>query len=101
VVSASPSPDGVAALVYEAVARTNDELELEEHIDARPDEVLIGSGAKLDSLGFVSLVLEIETLVHERLGVDVELVNERALSQEHSPFRTLGTLIAYVESSIG
>jgi len=100
-VSASPSPDLVAALVYEAVATTNDELDLEVNIDARPDEVLIGSGAKLDSLGFVSLVLEIETLVHERLGVDVELVNERALSQEHSPFRTLGSLIAYVESSIG
>jgi acyl carrier protein len=98
--SSQPSHDGVVNLVYEAVARTNEELEPELAIEARPDELLIGPGTKLDSLGFVSLILEIEELVHERLGITLELVNDRALSQERSPFRTLGTLVAYVEASI-
>jgi D-alanine--poly(phosphoribitol) ligase subunit 2 len=99
--SSKHSHDDVTDLVYQAVARTNQELEPELTIDARPDELLIGPGAKLDSLGFVSLILEIEALVHERLGTTLELVNDRALSQERSPFRTIETLVAYVEASIG
>ena len=99
--SAPTSHDVVVKLVYDAVARTNEDLEPELAIEARPDEVLIGPGAKLDSLGFVSLILEIEALVYEHLGMSLELVNDRALSQERSPFRTLESLVAYVESSIG
>jgi acyl carrier protein len=94
------SHDGVLSMVYEAVARTNEDLEPELRIKARPDEMLMGPEAKLDSLGFVSLILEIEALAHERLGVTLELVNDRALSQERSPFRTLESLVAYVEASI-
>jgi len=94
------SHDGVLSMVYEAVARTNEDLEPELRIEARPDEMLMGPGAKLDSLGFVSLILEIEALAHERLGVMLELVNDRALSQERSPFRTLESLVAYVEASM-
>jgi D-alanine--poly(phosphoribitol) ligase subunit 2 len=94
------SHDGVLRMVYEAVARTNEDLEPGLRIEARPDEMLMGSGAKLDSLGFVSLILEIEALAQERLGVTLELVNDRALSQERSPFRTLESLVAYVEASI-
>jgi acyl carrier protein len=99
--SARSSHVVVVKLVYDAVARTNEELEPELVIEARPDEVLIGPGAKLDSLGVVSLILEIEALVYEHLGISIELVNDRALSQERSPFRTLESLVAYVESSIG
>jgi acyl carrier protein len=90
----------VEGLVHEAVARTNEDLEPEMQIDARPDQVLIGPCATLDSLGFVTLILEIETLVHEQLGITVELVNDRALSEERSPFRTLASLTEYVEASI-
>jgi acyl carrier protein len=98
--SALPTPNAIKSLVFEAVTRTNEELETEMQIEARGDEVLIGPGAKLDSLAFVSLILEIEALVDAQLGITLELVNDRALSQEHSPFRTLGTLVAYVEGSI-
>ena len=97
----SQSSHDVTNLVYEAVARTNEELEPELTIEARPHQLLIGPGANLDSLGFVSLILEIEALVHERFGITVELVNDRALSQERSPFRTIESLVAYVEASIG
>jgi hypothetical protein len=93
-------PAMVEGLVYEAVARTNEDLEPEMRIDARPDQVLIGPGATLDSLGFVTLILEIETLVHEKLDLAVELVNDQALSQERSPFRTLASLTEYVTASI-
>jgi acyl carrier protein len=95
----SSAPD-VSSLVYEAVACTNEVLEPEMRIEARSGETLIGPGAKLDSLGFVSLILEIETLVEARLGVTIELLNDRALSQERSPFRTIERLIEYVTASI-
>ena len=51
----------------------------------------------LDSLALVKLVLAIEDSVEERAGIVVSLADERAVSQTSSPFRTVGTLAAYVE----
>jgi len=60
------------------------------------DTRLYGEGAALDSMGLVSLVLGVEERVSDELGTDVTLMDERALSQERSPFRTVGSLADYV-----
>lgn len=65
------------------------------------DVRLLGRGAALDSLGLVALVVEVEQRLEERYGVVVTLADERAMSQRHSPFRTVGTLTDHVCTSIG
>ena len=58
---------------------------------------LYGPGGPLDSLGLVRFIVEIEAAVEGQFGCAVALANERALSQKHSPFLTVGTLAAYLE----
>lgn len=57
---------------------------------------LIGEGAVLDSLGLVTAVLEIEQRLAEQHDVVLVLADERAMSQKHSPFRSIGSLTDYV-----
>jgi acyl carrier protein len=64
------------------------------------DTVLVGKDAVLDSLGVVSLIVEVEQRVEEAHGVSVTLANDRAMSQRNSPFRTIGVLTDHLLSMV-
>ncbi|GAP08613.1 hypothetical protein ATHL_03518 [Anaerolinea thermolimosa] len=57
---------------------------------------LIGQGAILDSLGLVSLIVEVEQRLSDELGINLILADERAMSQKRSPFRSIGALADYI-----
>jgi len=56
------------------------------------DTVLVGNDAVIDSLGVVSLIVEIEQRLESGHGVSVTLANDKAMSARSSPFRTVGVL---------
>jgi acyl carrier protein len=64
------------------------------------DTVLVGKDAVLDSLGVVSLIVEVEQKLEATHGVSVTLANDRAMSQRNSPFRTIGVLTDHLLSMI-
>jgi acyl carrier protein len=57
---------------------------------------LIGREAVLDSMGLVTLIVEIEQRLEEDHDVVVVIADERAMSQKHSPFRSVGSLADYI-----
>jgi acyl carrier protein len=57
---------------------------------------LIGSGSLLDSLGLVNLIVDLEQRLENEHGISITLADERAMSQKHSPFRTVGSLADYI-----
>ena len=61
---------------------------------------LVGEQAVLSSLGLVSLIVELEQTIEEQCGVALVLADERALSQKHSPFRSVGSLADYVSELV-
>jgi hypothetical protein len=66
--------------------------------DSWNDVVLFGAGGLFDSMALVSLVILVEERVQEVCGQEILLVNEKAMSQRNSPFRTVDSLVEYVES---
>jgi acyl carrier protein len=60
------------------------------------DTVLVGNDAVLDSLGVVSLIVEVEQRLEAAHGISVTLANDKAMSQRNSPFRTVGVLADHV-----
>lgn len=60
------------------------------------DTVLFGAGSVLDSVDFVSLIIDIEQAAEEEFGKSIALSDARAMSQKNSPFRTIGTLSDYI-----
>lgn len=61
---------------------------------------LIGSKAVLDSMGLVSMLIDVEQKVNESHNINITIADERAMSQEKSPFRTVNTLAEYVDMLI-
>ena len=60
------------------------------------DMRLIGGNSPLDSIALVSLIVEIEQQINDRYDVFTTLTDDRAMSEERSPFRTVGTLAGLI-----
>ena len=58
---------------------------------------LIGRRSFLDSISLVSLLVEVEQKLNDDFGLSITIADERAMSQEKSPFRTMGTLVDYIQ----
>lgn len=62
--------------------------------------IIVGQDAMLDSIGVVSLIVEVEQRLETQYNVSVTLANDRAMSQRNSPFRTVSTLVDHIQSMI-
>jgi ClpP class serine protease len=60
------------------------------------DTVIVGPGAVIDSIGVVSLIVDIEQRLEMEHQVSVTLANDRAMSQRNSPFRTPTVLAEHI-----
>jgi acyl carrier protein len=91
----------LTAVILSAVAEFNQGLPEDQRIQETPEAVLFGRGGKLDSLGLVNLILTVEEHLQASLGVQLTLADERAMSQERSPFRSVSSLAAYIGLLLG
>jgi hypothetical protein len=57
---------------------------------------LYGSNGILDSLGLVALVTDLEDAIYVKFSKSVVLADEKAMSQQTSPFRSIGSLSEYI-----
>jgi acyl carrier protein len=64
------------------------------------DTVLVGKDAVLDSLGVVSLIVEVEQRVESDHNASVTLANDKAMSARNSPFRTVGVLTDHLVAMV-
>jgi D-alanine--poly(phosphoribitol) ligase subunit 2 len=87
--------------VYHALDDANEDLPASKRLRKSADQVLFGNGAVIDSIELVSLIVHVEGRLAEELGMQVTLADERAMSQKHSPFRTVGTLCDYIRTLAG
>lgn len=90
----------ILAIVLAAADELNADLDTPIAVERGEDASLYGREGVLDSLGLVSLVAAIEEGVQNRLGATVVLADERAVSQRESPFRTVGTLVDYIQAQL-
>lgn len=82
-------------LVIDSFRQVATEQQLGLASEPGPDTPLMGPDALFDSLGLVSVVLAVEEAIEDRHGVSITLASARALSEEHSPFRSVGSLSDY------
>lgn len=70
-------------------------------VERGADTPLYGREGVLDSLGLASFVVAVEETIEDNLNVSVVLADEKAMSQQSSPFRTIGTLAQYAARLVG
>jgi D-alanine--poly(phosphoribitol) ligase subunit 2 len=82
--------------IYNALDEINEQLPKGKLLDKSPDTILFGKSGQLDSLGLVSLIVAVEQNIEDEFGVSITLADERAMSQQNSPFKTVAALSDYV-----
>jgi hypothetical protein len=85
----------IEAIVLDAVERTNLARDADHQLVVSPTAPLYSPESTLDSLSLVTLLIDIEEGLLDA-GCEVSLSDERAMSQQHSPFRDVPTLVAYI-----
>jgi acyl carrier protein len=87
----------IVACLYEAVDDINRQRSGEPALGKSPETALYGSSSELDSLGLVNFIVAAEQKIEAGFGQSIVLADDRALSHEPSPFRSIGALADYVE----
>jgi acyl carrier protein len=93
-----PSHADICSLV---VSSLEDVLAMGNDTQPEPAELgddtrLIGRNGILDSMGLVTLIVDVEQRLEEKYDVVVVLADERAMSQRQSPFRSVDSLAGYI-----
>lgn len=83
-------------VVIESLREVLEFADSTENVTLDENTMLVGQDAVLDSLGVVSLIVEVEQRLDMEHNVSVTLANDRAMSQRNSPFRTVGVLADYI-----
>lgn len=84
------------------IAALNEILE-ERGLDTVTDQdqtQLFGEGSLIDSLDLVTIVVQIEEAIREKVGRSVEIVDENSVISDDSPFRTVSTLANLVKEKL-
>ena len=83
----------ITQLIFDAIDEINTQLSGDQRLEKTPTNALYGDKGKLDSLSLVNFIVAVEQKLHDEFGYPVTLATERALSQQHSPFRTYSHLL--------
>lgn len=92
----STAMDKQTALDIVLNALNNLNRELETPIAVAPETRLFGEDAVIDSLALVSVIVDVETDASDALGRPVSLTDDRAISQDVSPFTSPAALADYI-----
>jgi len=86
----------IVQVVYAAVDELNKQLPKATRVEKSMDSVLYGKSGTLESLDFVTFIMEVEQKMNDEFGVEILVTDENLLSKEKSPFQTLGTLTEHL-----
>jgi len=84
-------------IVYEAINSINNDSLIVVKIDKDLNFLLLDQASIIDSLTLVNLFVGIESLIEERLGKTLSIVNEDSFASDQYPFKNVGNLIDYVQ----
>ena len=83
--------------IYNSIKEIIESMDVKISLEKGIETTLFGNTGKLNSLGLINLIVSVEQNIEDEFDVILSLANDRALSQKHSPFRTVGSLADYIE----
>ena len=85
----------IRTVVLRALENTNLTRDPAHQLTVSLEAPIFGPASSLDSLGLVALLIDIEEALQDA-GCDITFSDGHAMSETHSPFRDVPTLVDYV-----
>ena len=82
--------------IYDAIDEINEDLDQSGQILKSVDAQIFGNDSALDSMGLVNLITLIEQRIEDETGKFISIADEKAMSMESSPFKTVASLKEYI-----
>jgi acyl carrier protein len=64
---------------------------------ANENTLIMGVDSPFDSIDLVSFIVALEQTLEDEWSISLTLADERAMSQVDSPFKSIGSIIDYIE----
>jgi acyl carrier protein len=84
----------IIEIIFDSIDEVNQQNESQIPKDIKTK--LFGSESDLDSLGLVNLIVSIEENINNKYNASITIADEKAMSQKHSPFRSVDVLAIYI-----
>ena len=98
---AATNETNITELVRAALDELNRQRPSNDQLPTDENTPLSGPGAKLDSLGLITLIVSLEEKISSRFGVTVSLSDAALMQTDNSPLATVGSLIRFLENELG
>ena len=87
-------------IIINALKKHSEQSSIKLDINDITNTPIFGEDSMLDSLGLVTLLVEIEQNIEDEFGQEITIADEKAMSLRNSPFRNVETLNSYIETLI-
>ena len=84
----------IIEIIFKSIDEINEQNET--HLVKNEKTKLFGRDSDLDSLGLVNLIVSVEENINDQFNVSISIVDEKALSQKNSPFKSVESLTGYL-----
>lgn len=95
-----PQRTDIETLVLETVRKLAQDFDWESLKEPQADTALYGASGPLDSMGLVNLVSDLEDAVAEKYKTTISLADDKAMSAQRSPYRSIASLTDAVSERI-
>jgi acyl carrier protein len=86
----------VEEAIFRAIVALNAERPPDDQVELSLGTPLFRDDARIDSLGLVSLIVDVESTLNTEHGLELCLADDRALARPQSPYATVETLRDFV-----
>jgi D-alanine--poly(phosphoribitol) ligase subunit 2 len=95
------SSEHIIGAVFSAIDVLNQQLPPHQKLPKSLETILYGPSVELDSLTFVSFIVEVEQQIQAIVNTPIDLTDDALLSRSTNPFQTIGALINYISEVTG
>ncbi len=87
-------------IIYSAIKEVNKQQPPEYQLNLDKNEFLISDKSSLDSLGLITLLINIEEKISKKFKINLNLLDEELISEKNTPFETLASLAVWLKNNV-
>ncbi|MEK9627498.1 MAG: hypothetical protein VW455_00605 [Nitrospinota bacterium] len=90
-----PSKEEITQTIFNSIDEVNNILTDEMKLEKSQETLLTGENGKLDSLGLINFIVEVEGRVQKEFGLDLNLIE--VLDSPEKPMSSIRKLVEFIE----
>ena len=92
--------EDIQKLVKRVIQDVIDTMPANQRFVVADQTILFGPNSQIDSMTLVSVIVDLEGILSEKLNKEIYLTDDRAMTRAKSPFDTVRTLTDYIHELI-